>query len=334
VPPEGRAHAGVLPTVSGEELVAAVPEVNEAAEVSVTTFRQLPSCELAVADLLALATAIEEQFRDGVDGVVVTQGTDTLEETAFALDLLVADHRPVVVTGAMRPPGAPGADGAANLLAAVGVASSEACYGVGCLVVMNDEIHAARYVRKAHTQSLGAFRSDPLGPIGWISEGQPRLALRPVGRCLLGRRPRAAESAVALVAIGPADEGPVLAAVGEGGYRGAVLETLGGGHVSAATAVLVGDLSRLIPVVFTSRTGAGEVLRRTYAFPGSETDLLERGAICAGALDGPKARLLLRLLLGAGASTAEVRAAFETLTKPVAATLRLLAKDPADATPA
>lgn len=125
-----------------------------------------------------MATEITRLFEEGSDGIVITQGTDTIEETAFVLDLLVDAETPIVVTGAMRNPSLPGADGPANLLASVQVASSFAARGLGTLVVFNDEVHAARFVRKTHTQNPATFRSSPVGPIGWISEGTPRIPTR------------------------------------------------------------------------------------------------------------------------------------------------------------
>jgi L-asparaginase len=170
---------GVTPTLSGEALVEDVPEIAEVAEVSVESFRQVPGWELTLDDLIELSTKIEDRIAEGAAGVVVTQGTDTIEETSFVLDLLVDAEAPVVITGAMRNPTLPGADGPVNLLASVQVASSEAARGVGAVVVLNDEIHAARFVRKTHTQSPATFRSPLAGPIGWISEGTPRIVTRP-----------------------------------------------------------------------------------------------------------------------------------------------------------
>lgn len=306
------ADGGVRPTISGDELIAAVPQLAQLADTSVTTFRQVPSSELGIADLIALAQCVDERFAAGFDGVVVTQGTDAMEETAFALDLLVDDPRPVVVTGAMRPATAAGADGPANLLAAIAAAASPALHGTGCTVVMEDRIHAARWVRKRHTQSTAAFRSEPVGPIGWVAEGEPRVALLPLGRAHLPLR-EIDPVPVALVTLGPAEEDELLAAIPSLGYRALVAEALGGGHMAAATAARLGELSKQIPVVCSSRTGAGEMLRGTYGFDGSETDLLRRGVLSAGTLDGPKARTLLRLLLGAGGDKAGVAAALEAL---------------------
>ena len=312
----GPSGAGVAPSLSAEQLVTSVPALAGAAEISAETFRQLPSPELTLADVIALAAEIESRIAAGAAGVVVTQGTDTLEETAFALDLLVGGDAPVVVTGAMRNPVLPGADGPANLLAAVRAAASRQTRGIGCLVVFADEIHAARFVRKAHTQSVSPFHSSPAGPIGWLSEGAVRIGARPVGRRRLVLPDSAIPGPVALLTLGSGDEGLLLGAVEGSGARGLVLEATGGGHTPASWAPELERLAGVMPVILASRTGAGELLRRTYSFVGSEIDLVERGLIPAGYLTAAKARVLVRLLLAAGASVGDVREAFDALGAP------------------
>lgn len=302
---------GVEPTLSGEALVEAVPDLAEVAEVSATSLRQVPGSELAMDDIVELAGEVTDRIDEGAAGVVVTQGTDTIEETAFVLDLLVDRDAPVVVTGAMRNPDLPGAEGPANLLASVRVATSEAARGLGTVVVLNDEIHAARYVRKTHTQNPATFRSDPVGPLGWISEGTPRVAVRPTNRHHIALPTGAQDRPVALLTVTLGDDGRLLPTIKELGYAGLVIEALGGGHVPSVMVEPLADLAGKMPVVLASRTGSGEVLRNTYGFPGSETDLLNRGLIRAGPLDGRKARLLLYLLLRSGATRVEISHAFE-----------------------
>ena len=301
---------GVRPSLTGEMLVGSVPELAEVAEVTATSLRQVPGWALALDDLVAVAAEAGHRMDEGAAGVVVTQGTDSIEETAFALDLLTGREGPVVVTGAMRNPTLPGADGPANLLAAVRVAASEEARGVGAVVVINDEVHAARYVRKAHAQSPAAFRSTGAGPIGWISEGAVRIPLRPAGRRRVRLPEEARDHDVALIEVWPGDDGRLLRAAGELGYDGVVVEGMGGGHAPLAVVEVLENLAGRVPVVISSRTGGGETLRRTYDAPGSEMDLLGRGLVGAGTLDGPKARVLLALLLRSGASREEIRAAF------------------------
>lgn len=303
--------SGVEPTLTGEALVSDVPEIAEVAEISAISFRQAASGELTVQDLIELAAEITARVDEGASGVVVTQGTDTIEETTFVLDLLVGRDAPVVVTGAMRNPTLPGADGPANLLASVQVAASEQVRGLGAVVVLNDEIHAGRFVQKTHTSNPATFCSPLAGPVGWISEDRVRVAMRPVGRqkTLLPQDDQ--DHAVCLIPIALGDDGRLLSAVEQRGYAGLVIEAMGGGHVPSVMVDVLEDLAEKMPVVLASRTGSGEVLRETYGFPGSETDLLQRGLISAGMLDGLKARLVLTLLLRSGATQDQIRQSFD-----------------------
>ncbi len=303
---------GVEPSLTGEALVSDVPEIAEVADVSAVSFRQASSGELRVEDLVELAAEISGRIDGGAAGAVVTQGTDTIEETSFCLDLLVDREAPVVVTGAMRNPTLPGADGPANLLAAIQVAASDVARGLGTLVVLNDEIHAARFARKSHTSNAATFRSDPVGPLGWISEGVPRVVVRPAGEHKVTLPENAQDRPVALYHVALGDDGRLLPEIEEAGYVGLVVEAMGGGHVPSLMVETLEDLASKMPVVLASRTGGGEVLRSTYGFTGSETDLLERGLIHAGPLDGRKARLLLTLLLMSGATKEEIEETFDT----------------------
>ncbi|MDE3138782.1 MAG: asparaginase [Acidobacteriota bacterium] len=290
------AHQGVVPQLGARELIAAVPQLSEVADVETLAFLQLPSCDLTLADVVALARRIDQAVAAGVDGVVVTQGTDTIEETSFALDLLVEGATPVVVTGAMRNPTVASPDGPGNLLAAVRVAASTAARGLGCLVVLNDEVHAARFVRKSHSSSLATFQSPGAGALGRVSEENVRIALRCPPLAHVGLVGEVVPD-VALLSCVLGDDGRLAGALGRSGYRGAVIDGFGGGHVPSSMVPALEELRRAMPVVFCSRTGSGEVLAHTYGFAGSEMDLLARGLVAGGALDGRKARVALALAL-------------------------------------
>jgi L-asparaginase len=308
----GGTAEGVVPRLGARELVDAVPQLRDTAELETVAFRQMPSGDLTLGDLVELAGEVTKRFESGVDGVVITQGTDSIEETSFALDLLIRAPQPVVVTGAMRNPTLAGPDGPANLLAAVQVASAPAARGLGAVVVLNDEIHASRFVRKTHTSSPGTFRSVTAGPLGWVVEGRPRIGLRlpaldtgvPAGTDPDGI------PAVALLTTALGDDARLVGELERLGYSGLVVEAFGGGHVPAPVVPALADLATRLPVVLASRTGGGEVLQQTYGFPGSERDLITRGLVPAGFLDGPKARILLSLMLAHGADPADVRAGF------------------------
>jgi L-asparaginase len=302
-------NGGVSPALTASDLVAAVPGLSDLrAELSVRDFRNKPGASLDFTDLYELAPAIDQALNDGCVGAVVTQGTDTIEEVAYALDLLLPTDAPVVVTGAMRNPTLAGADGPANILAAIKVAASECARGLGCLVVLNDQIHAARWVQKVHTGSPAAFVSPGYGPLGYVIEGRVRIPVRIRRSPTLGSVPRRS-ARVGLVTIVLGDDGVLIEALAEH-VDGLVVAAFGAGHVPAAVAPVLGKLAGRIPVVLASRTGAGPVHRVTYGFPGSERDLLARALISAGCLDPLKARIMLHLLIASGVAHAEIRKAF------------------------
>lgn len=335
---------GVVPNLTAHDLLDAVPGLAElGVELEALTFRSLPSASLAVPDLLELVALVADH---GADGVVVTQGTDTIEETAYALDLLHRGPRPLVVTGAMRNPALAGADGPANLLAAITVAASPAARDLGCVVVFADEVHSARRVRKTHATSVATFASPDGGPLGYVAEGSFRLFNRPPTRHLIpaparpqppgGARPPGSPPppgdsppspgnapshgsgsmpsgggslpVVGLYTATLGDDGALLAAVGDR-LDGLVVAGFGVGHVPAGWVEVLGAIAARVPVVLASRAGAGPALTGTYGYPGSERDLIARGLIPAGYLHPYKARLLLQLALAVGAGRAQITAA-------------------------
>lgn len=290
------AGGGITPKLGAAELVTSVPALADVAEIEAESPLRVASPSLTIGDLIDVAKRIEKAFADGADGAVVIQGTDTIEESAFLLDLLVENERPVVVTGAMRGADAPGADGPANLLSAVRVAAAPEARGLGTLVVLNYAIHAARFVQKSHTALPSAFLSPLTGPLGTMIEGRPHFHVR-VARtpCLsAGDGPPAP---VVLVKAAMGEDTRLFAHLANMGYAGVVIEGMGAGHVHADAAPVLGSLAARLPVVLASRVMTGPVFTETYGYPGGEIDLIARGLIPAGALSGLKARLLLSLVL-------------------------------------
>jgi L-asparaginase len=301
---------GVAPALSAEQLVASVPGLAETGVVlDVANFRQLPGASLSFADLLALSEEISDAFAAGASGAVITQGTDTIEETAYLLDLWHTGPEPIVVTGAMRNPMQAGHDGPGNLYAAIRTAADPAARGQGVLVVLADKIHAARRVRKTHTTSTGAFASPTGGALGQVVAGSPCLLNRLGHRFTLPRPAGAWQPRVALVTVSLGDQGELLHGL-EARLDGLVVAGMGVGHVPEIQVPVLHKLAARYPVVLASRTGAGPVLTDTYAFPGSERDLLDRGLVPAGFLDPLKARLLLHAALAAGADRNTIAVAF------------------------
>lgn len=311
--------AGLVPTLTAAELVASAPGVERIARLETASPMRVASASIPVDALVALAEQLRSRFASDLDGAVVIQGTDTIEETAFLLDLLVPGDRPVVVTGAMRGPQMAGADGPANILAAITVAASPRAAGLGALAVLNDQIHAARYVTKGHTALTSAFVSPLAGPIGLVAEGQVMIHLRPPRMPTLelpADVPAHAEWPVALVKMALGDDDRMLRALPSLGYRGVVVEGMGAGHVPADVVPVFDALAAGMPVVLASRAHTGPAFTRTYAYPGSEVDLLGRGLIPGGSLGGPKAKLLLSLLLRAGLRGQALAEAFAARALP------------------
>jgi L-asparaginase len=305
------ADGSAVPALSADQLITAVPELGPVADIEAVDFRQLPGAHLRIEDSVALAHGIKSAQNKGAHGVVVTQGTDTIEETAFVLDLLCDPEFRVVVTGAMRHPAIAGADGAANLLAAVTVAATPEAAGFGAMVVMNDEIHAGAYVRKTHATRPNAFASPDGGQIGMIVEGKPHFLMRPTTQTTMPLPDEAAIApTIAIVGTGLGDGGEMAKHIENKKFSGLVIEAMGAGHLSEQAASAYETLAGSMPVVFASRTNGGMVLENTYGFPGSESDLLSRGLIRAGWLTAPKARLLLALCLMNGLDMDKIRNAF------------------------
>lgn len=294
---------GAVARLGGAELTAAVPGLAElGVPLDVRDPHRVPSADLTFAHLLDVVDRAAEAVAAGARGVVVAQGTDTLEETAFLADLVWPCPEPLVFTGAMRNPTLAGADGPANVLAAITVAADDAARDRGALVVLGDQIHAARWVRKTHSTSTSTFASPNTGPIGHVIEGRVRL-LATLPRHDPLPRPDPAALAATRVALYPAaldDDGALLTGLADS-HQGLVVAGFGVGHVSAALAPVLGALAERVPVLLTSRTGAGSVLSHTYGAVGSETDLLRRGLLDGGLLHPYQARVLLRTLLAGGA---------------------------------
>jgi L-asparaginase len=206
---------------------------------------------------------------------------------------------PLVLTGAMRSADQAGADGPANLLAAVQVALAAESHGRGALVVINDQVHAALNVRKADSLALEAFTSSHLGPEGLLIEGRVCYLKAPRLRCTLPV-PQRLDHRVALLEASLSADTVLLEEVAGLGYEGLVIAGFGAGHVSRDWARCLGQISLRLPVVIATRAGAGTTASRTYGFKGGEVDLQRRGARMAGFLCPRKCRVLLWVLIGCG----------------------------------
>ncbi len=287
-------NTGASPTLSASDLTNALPELKDIAHISTETLMMKPSASLNWDDIRVCYHAVQQALAEGCAGIVILQGTDTLEEVAFIFDVLFDVPQPIVVSGAMRPTNTPGFDGPANLLAAVILSADPAARDMGVLVVMNDVIHAARFVVKAHTGFTNAFTSRLAGPIGLIQEGKPRILYRPISNTPTFALPTTAPPDVGLFIFAFSQRWPYTA-MHE--YDAVVLEVAGSGHVAEHDVAPLHDLANALPVVFTSRASNGFITHNTYNYPGSEQELIAAGLIPAGQYDGAKTRILTTLAL-------------------------------------
>lgn len=304
-PSEG--GAGAVPTLHAEDLIAAVPSVREIAEVRAANLRRVPGASLTEDDIIEAFHWARSEVDSGATGVVLVQGTDTLEETAYLLDLWWDRSEPLVLTGAMRTPTALSPDGPANLFAAVSAAAASEVRDSGVVVAMNSQLHAAARVRKSHATALDAFSSPDTGPIGLLHDGQ--ILMQSVGPRKRHLNPLTLpdrNARVALVETHLGDDGKLLSRLGNDGYDGIVVAAYGAGHVAAVVADVLETLIPRVPVVVATRTGGGSTLHDTYGFQGSETDLRHRGVLLAGWLDPRKARLLTWATLSSGSTRSQL----------------------------
>jgi L-asparaginase len=294
--------SGNVPTLRGEELLERVEGLDEIAEIEPIDWGLVPASHLTFAQVLEIGRILGAQLaRPEIDGAVVVQGTDVMEETAFAWDLLPLPSKPVIVVGAMRSASQDGYDGPDNLRSAVAAAADEELSEQGVVIAMAGELHAADDVRKTHTHAYGTFKSPNLGPLGSVSAGRVTLARRRTP----GRLPLIPDSAALPVPILTAviDE---LPEVPTGDPAGLVVAATGGGN----TPVALLDLARALiargrPVVLTTRCPSGKPAKG-YGFPGGSTTWWEAGAIFSGTLGSLKSRVLVALAVGAGLGTAEI----------------------------
>src|SRR4051812_47364762 len=300
-------EGGAKVALDANDLLAAIPGLAGQPGLDGETVANLPSAHLVPEDQLRICRTARDAARRGI-GVVVTHGTDTLEETAMLCDVMHDAEAPIVFTGAIRAASAPGADGPANLMDAVSVARSEEAAGMGVLVVFGGEIHHARCTRKTDTTSLVAFSSPQTGPLGRVTEGHPTIWFRlprnpPLDPPELNRR-------VLVIPTSSGDDGTLARAALSTEPDGVVIGTLGAGHLAPALLELWAEAAQRIPVVAYCRPERGVVLTGTYGYAGSEQDLRGTRIIPAGFLSPQAVRMKLLACLAAELSIDETRWAF------------------------
>lgn len=302
-------RGGAVPRMTGEQVLGHVPGWEEVARVEVREFGRFPGPHMTIERMWALREAVLEAVAQGADGVVITHGTDTIEETAYLLDRSLPPGAPVALTGAMRNFSELSWDGPANLLAALRVVASPSAAGRGVMVVMDDRIIQGSEVVKTHTEEFGTFQSPNWGPLGIVDKG--RVLFYRESRRRSAVAPLAPAMPVDLVKIVAGADARLVEASLDSGARGIVLEALGRGNVPPA---VVSGIRRWTeagrPVVLTSRSLRGRVLD-TYAYEGGGHQLREMGVIFGDHLTGQQARIEVMLGLGVAADVESLRQRIE-----------------------
>ncbi|HCY8289400.1 TPA: asparaginase [Staphylococcus aureus] len=284
--------------------------INQYAQIDELNPFNVPSPHMTIQHVKQLKDIILEAVTNKYyDGFVITHGTDTLEETAFLLDLILGIEQPVVITGAMRSPNEIGSDGLYNYISAIRVASDEKARHKGVMVVFNDEIHTARNVTKTHTSNTNTFQSPNHGPLGVLTKDRVQFHHMPY-------RQQALENVndklnVPLVKAYMGMPGDIFSFYSREGIDGMVIEALGQGNIPPSALEGIQQLVSLnIPIVLVSRSFNG-IVSPTYAYDGGGYQLAQQGFIFSNGLNGPKARLKLLVALSNNLDKAEIKSYFE-----------------------
>ncbi|HGO2804655.1 TPA: asparaginase [Staphylococcus aureus] len=284
--------------------------INQYAQIDELNPFNVPSPHMTIQHVKQLKDIILEAVTNKYyDGFVITHGTDTLEETAFLLDLILGIEQPVVITGAMRSSNEIGSDGLYNYISAIRVASDEKARHKGVMVVFNDEIHTARNVTKTHTSNTNTFQSPNHGPLGVLTKDRVQFHYMPY-------RQQALENVndklnVPLVKAYMGMPGDIFSFYSREGIDGMVIEALGQGNIPPSALEGIQQLVSLnIPIVLVSRSFNG-IVSPTYAYDGGGYQLAQQGFIFSNGLNGPKARLKLLVALSNNLDKAEIKSYFE-----------------------
>ncbi len=301
--------SAAIPALSGSDLMSMVTNIDKLADTVEINFGKYPGPHMTPSMILNLARLTKETLaRQDIDGVVITHGTDTLEETAYFLDLAIRHEKPIVFVAAMRNNSELGNDGPANLAAAICTAASEDSKNKGVLIVLNNEVNSAREATKTHTLALGTFKSPDFGPLG-IIDGSEVLYYRDILSHEHIETDTIEENVMLLKSYTGMDSELINYCV-DAGYKGFVIEAMGRGNLPPATLPgIKRAIANDIPVIIVSRCPSGRVLD-SYGYEGGGRTLKNAGACLGFNLNGQKARIKLMLALGSGASTEEIRTMF------------------------
>ncbi|MCU0425415.1 MAG: asparaginase [Candidatus Kapabacteria bacterium] len=306
------AFGGVVPALSAEEILSLTPSIHELTDLEPIEFGRYPGPHVTPELMLTLAREVQELAdQPAIQGIVITHGTDTLEETSYFLDCTVNTVKPIVVVGSMRNSSEPDWDGPRNLRDAVLLALNPKSRGMGVMVCLADSIQAASEVSKMDTSNLSTFESSNFGPLGRIVNGSVLLYRQPVRRDYFAVKEL--PKFVPIIKCYTSGEAELMRLALESSIppEGIVVEAMGVGNVPPPFYhQILRALERQIPVVLTSRCPIGRV-EHLYAYEGAGKQLYEAGVIFADYLTGQKARMKLLAALGAGYSAEQVRTSFE-----------------------
>ena len=302
--------AAAIPALSSEEIMSMVTNIDRIADIEVITFGSYPGPHMTPEHIWELSTLVKTTIsRDDIHGVVITHGTDSLEETAYFLDLNINCEKPIVFVAAMRNSSELGYDGPSNLSSAICTATSDDAKNKGVLIVLNNEVNSARETTKSHTLSLDTFKSLEFGPLGIVDNDEVIFYRNIIKHDHI--ETDTYEKKVALIKACVGIDSDYMNYAIEHGTKGFVIEAMGRGNVPPDLVPGIANaIQKEIPVVIVSRCPMGRVLD-TYGYKGGGKDLRNIGAIFGGNLNGQKARIKLMLALGKTNSYDAIKQMFE-----------------------
>jgi len=302
--------AAAIPALSSEEIMSMVTNIDRIADIEVITFGSYPGPHMTPEHIWELSTLVKTTIsRDDIHGVVITHGTDSLEETAYFLDLNINCEKPIVFVAAMRNSSELGYDGPSNLSSAICTATSDDAKNKGVLIVLNNEVNSARETTKSHTLSLDTFKSLEFGPLGIVDNDEVIFYRNIIKHDHI--ETDTYEKKVALIKACVGIDSDYMNYAIEHGTKGFIIEAMGRGNVPPDLVPGIANaIQKGIPVVIVSRCPMGRVLD-TYGYKGGGKDLRNIGAIFGGNLNGQKARIKLMLALGKTNSYDAIKQMFE-----------------------
>lgn len=300
-----------VPAITGDDLVSIVPEIAAVAKIEVLNISNIPSAYMDADRWIGLQKAVTQVLaRPEVAGVIVSHGTDTLEETAYFLDLTVRSEKPVVLIGAQRNASERDFDGPRNLLNATRICVSPAAKGKGAMIALNNQINAAREATKTRTSDVETFQSGDIGFIGYADTDRVLFYRTPARRQYIELKQNTLPYVEIIATYGGVD-GTLLRAAINAGAKGIVVQALGWGHVNVPIYDAIKEaISKDIPVVISTRVHNGRVASG-YGFKGGGQTLRDAGAIFADNLPPQKARLVLMLALQTMTDSADIQKLFD-----------------------